>query len=238
MSSTDRSRSSRLLAIAFIAAAGVSTSLCLWRSGRQLESLRFKSTSGRIVAIAATRDPLASGMPPIPKTSTLAVRYRYTAGGRTYESDQYRLAQWPFGTRRANAFVQQHPPGSEIPVFYDPRDPARSILCRGLEGVDLFGMLGVSVLCLGAAFTGAITWGPQARGGNAGRAPRWGPWGMSGLAFIISAMVALQYYGLFRGEHDPPLEAMYWVWAGSIGIATATYALGRARERLQTAAVG
>jgi hypothetical protein len=218
--------------IPFIAGAAILGVGWLWKSGRQLETLRFHETTGRIVAISATCDdnPDANGFQqPLP-TSTLRVRFAYTVSAQRYESERYRLTAWPFSTRWADDFVRRHSPGSETAVYYDHRDPARAVLRRGLDGVDLFALLAMVQLSLPAVFVSAVTWGPPTVARRDARTPIWGPWGECGIALILTGMLSSQYLVLSRGQFDPPLETMYWVWGASLAIGAAAFAWARVRQ--------
>ena len=59
--------------------------------------------------------------------SHACIRYRYQVSGKTYEGDRVSLhSAWPSADLR-----KEHPKGSEITVYYDPRNPSFAVLEPG-----------------------------------------------------------------------------------------------------------
>lgn len=67
----------------------------------------------------------------------MEVKYRYEVDGMVYRSDQLSLVDWE-GSSDSNLewrvdFEKEHPKGSSIDVFVDPKDPDRSVLITGFS---------------------------------------------------------------------------------------------------------
>lgn len=60
---------------------------------------------------------------------------------------------WFGGVRR---FVEAHPPGSTMTVWYDPADAARATTGRGLSAVELIPDIAIGIGLLGAACLAAV----------------------------------------------------------------------------------
>jgi hypothetical protein len=59
--------------------------------------------------------------------------------GERHVGNKYRYVAFNTPNRnRAKRFVDAHPPGREVTVYYHPRDPGDSVLTTGIEGMDLF----------------------------------------------------------------------------------------------------
>ena len=97
-----------------------------------------------------------------PHTTTetrVRVPYQYQVGAQTYSA--LRLCYGPYrppGFTNVESFARKHPAGSTIEAYYNPADPAQSVLVRGLTEphwmallgrmlvVGLFGLLALSRL--------------------------------------------------------------------------------------------
>lgn len=77
------------------------------------------------------------------------VRYRYTVNGQRFEGDRIGYVR-PRSQSQARQFVDDHPVGSDVTVFYDAAHPERAVLIRG---VNAFGLIatgaGVALLIAG-----------------------------------------------------------------------------------------
>lgn len=73
-------------------------------------------------------------------TNTLNVNigYEYTVGQQTWIGDQLRYGLVESNDSYAEEFVKEHPAGSLITVYFDPKNPKESVLIRGIEGSDVF----------------------------------------------------------------------------------------------------
>jgi hypothetical protein len=124
--------------------------LALSSLGRKTWS--FTRAAGRVVVsrVEEIPAPAEEGGPKF----RAVFRYAYEARGRTWESEQVSFGASPGATatdpEEARRWVERHPPGSEVDVWYDPADPGRSVLVRGVSGVQV--VLGAIV---GLALVGA-----------------------------------------------------------------------------------
>lgn len=120
------------------------TGLCLVR--RRVRALgRWPSVTGRIVAARLAREP--NERTPLWK---VAVTYRYHVGGNSYNSAKVGIGTVYTDKQQAAEFLAQFPEGHEITVYYNPQNPASSILAPDDPGVGR-GLL-IGILTLGVIF--------------------------------------------------------------------------------------
>lgn len=69
------------------------------------------------------------------------IRYVYDAGGRPQNGSRIRFADATGSARTAQQpFLDKYPAGAKVDVYYDPNDPAQSVLEPG-GGLRRFGLL-------------------------------------------------------------------------------------------------
>jgi hypothetical protein len=82
------------------------------------------------------------------------VIYRYTANNQQYENHTIKFGENSYSSsRKAENIASGYPVGKEVTVYYDPEDPARSVLEPGVSGGSYI-LLGIGVLF---ALIGLIT---------------------------------------------------------------------------------
>jgi hypothetical protein len=64
-------------------------------------------------------------------SGNLQVTYSYIVDGTRHLSDQ--IALWGEGVDDAGDFANEHPRNSSVEVYYDPQDPANSVLVPGAD---------------------------------------------------------------------------------------------------------
>jgi hypothetical protein len=124
----------------------------LWRSGRETRS--YTRTRGRVVRAEVEELPRPSeegGTKFRP-----VVRYAFEARGRAYESERVAVGA-PTGpdaqdAQDARRLVDRYPAGAEVDVWFDPRDPGRSVLEQGVPTSQI-----VVAVVLGLALVGLGT---------------------------------------------------------------------------------
>lgn len=79
-------------------------------------------------------------------------QYRYRVDGTDYEADRITFFQYAvFANLQQNkAFIEEHPVGTEVEVFYDPSDPSRSVIMRSIPLSHFWSPL-LLALCLGSS---------------------------------------------------------------------------------------
>jgi hypothetical protein len=87
---------------------------------------------------------------------TIEVQYSYAVGGQQFQGHRISLGDLPMDERDARAMSQRYPVGSTPLVYYDPSNPAKSVLEPGFGGttdrhVNLFAI----VMPAGFFFVGA-----------------------------------------------------------------------------------
>ena len=128
-----------LLVVAGLGLGGLMTKIFLdARANRSWPSTVGEVTESRL-EVDTTNRRRTSGQARRRRTSYDAVvRYRYTVGGQSYTNDQYAAGSDYFSSSnqsRTRLFLDRHPVGADITVFYNPRQPGSSVLERGGFGV-------------------------------------------------------------------------------------------------------
>jgi hypothetical protein len=122
----------------------------------QVRSYWFKPAPARIISSEVTEHP-GSETP----TYGVKVEFEYSVDGKEYSSDRYNFdnVKWADSdwARRA---VRENPAGAERVCYYDPWNPSRAILERGLEGRELFMLMFMAPFNMAGAFLlWAAFWG-------------------------------------------------------------------------------
>ncbi len=196
----------------------------------QLRSRSFATAPGHILSSEITTHDDSDGT-----TYGARVVYEFAINGRRHQSDRVRYGQGSDSTGRwASETVAANPPGATRPVYYDPSDPARSVLQRGAGGQDWFLALFLTPFNVAMIFL----WGLviQARqpapplGGvrlvtEPGRILVYGP-SMSRAAVVLLAFGAVSFAGIFTlvlpFGFAPKAEYVWAVWALALGAALFT----------------
>lgn len=124
---------------------GRKTRSWLETSGRILESdiVSRSSTSRRSTDTSRT----------ISQTDTdydVELRYSYTVGNGAFEGRRVQYGNTSHDERAAaQEELARYPRGTDVPVYYDPQDPARSVLVKGTGTSGLGLGLGATALVLG-----------------------------------------------------------------------------------------
>ena len=123
-----------LAALVWCGGVGLFSSLALYDLHRHRDAQgRFLSTSGVILTSKYVRagEDMKSGL-----------TYRYRVGHRDYVSERYRFAAIGLADDDYHRdIVRRHPVGAGVTVYYDPDDPATSILELSPLGANYVGLL-------------------------------------------------------------------------------------------------
>jgi hypothetical protein len=76
------------------------------------------------------------------------INYSYVVDGLTHQSVCYRYDGHPDNATAVDAIVAQHPGGSTIDVYYNPQDPADSVLSPGVDDQDVYNLFLFTPFCL------------------------------------------------------------------------------------------
>jgi hypothetical protein len=126
---------------------------------------QWATTQGQILSSRLTHNDDTTGT---------SIRYQYTVAGRQYESDNVRVGG-DFSSSdgsEAAAIVDRYPAGGTCTVYYDPADPARSVLVAETNTFMVISLgMGLAFSCLPfMALAGVL---PAVFGlGRLARAPR------------------------------------------------------------------
>jgi len=87
---------------------------------------RWRQTMGRVVKAEMQRGrrKTSEGC----RLFDPVLRYTYNVGGRTYECDRFTHQLIKNVAFRLAIFIGRHNPGTEVPVYYHPRNPELAVL--------------------------------------------------------------------------------------------------------------
>jgi hypothetical protein len=112
-------------------------------ASRQIAATGYATTSGRVLRSRVYSRRTESIIPL--DLYRPEIEYSYEVNGRSFHGSRYRFGDMSFVDGSADSIVATYPAGAEVAVFYDPNDPAESLLRPGLMGVDLFDAMGLFV---------------------------------------------------------------------------------------------
>jgi hypothetical protein len=114
----------------------------------QIRAESFPSTQGKILSakVAVYQGSKNTYYRP-------SFRYTYGVNGMTYQGWRFRYIGGPTDNQTSSSIMRLHPPGTDIPVYYNPKNPADSVLSPMVEGPNfvLFFLFGPFILHLWAA---------------------------------------------------------------------------------------
>jgi hypothetical protein len=134
-------------------------------------------------------------------TYSVDILYKYEIDGREYKANRYHfLGGSSSGYRGKARIVREHPPGSKMTCYVNPKDPTDAVLQRGFSGTMWFGLLPLLfVLAGGAALAGALRSGkptnkraPDATASPAVLKARYSP----GMKFIARLFITIFWNGI------------------------------------------
>lgn len=105
----------------------------------------------------STRGQVTASTIEIDDSFSVDFQYRYRVDGTDYEGDRITFFEYAvFASQQQNqAFINAHPVGSQVEVFYDPSDPTRSVIMRSIPLSQFWSPL-LLALCLGSSLFFAI----------------------------------------------------------------------------------
>ncbi len=124
----------------------------LRQSTRGRETRSWTRTQGRVTAayVDELPGPAEEGGPRFRPV----VRYAYEARGRTYDSEQVSVGSSPVSTPTdrdaAQRSVDRFPAGRDVEVWFDPGDPRRAVLVRGVPRAQVIAAVAIGIALIGA----------------------------------------------------------------------------------------
>ena len=211
---------------AFVGAFDCFTGYNLYRQAR---STGFAQTTGIVTSSEVTRHSGSKGR----KTYGVDIRCTYEVNGSKFSSDRYRYgagsssdSQWAYYA------VAKNRVGTEVPVFFNPRDPGDALLNPGVNGSDMFMllfltpfnmiMLGLWSAAAGVLLrkfcktkAGGVKWSTGGRSIRV-RLPRFSPV-IAGLAATgVGSFASIFVIGFTAGFHPGATLALF-TWLALIG---------------------
>jgi hypothetical protein len=206
-------------------------------SVRQALSVHFVPTMGKMVRSEIGRGALSH--------RGIEIGYNYTVNGIDYTGHHYRYddrtAAWEYSTA-----IDAFPRWSARKVYYDPGNPADSILDPGLDGCDLLMLLfamPLNIVTLALWVGLGRVWFEKKHSERAGGVPilkksgeiraqmtEFSPAAVTGGALAIASFVAA-FPVVSMGGFAPSMRMMLVVWAIVFGIAAAALVWAIKRNR-------
>jgi hypothetical protein len=208
--------------------------ICGYGFVNQLRAQCFPHVTGNITQSETTIEHDSDG-----STTGVDIRYHYEVDGKPFEGTRYRYAAGSSSDSKwAHDAVARYAVGSEVPVFYDPHNPAESLLSPGLDGSNFMWLVFLTPfnmvmlgLWVGAGFMIRDKFFKSA---NAGvkviedgrlvrvRLPRFSPW-LTGLATTgligFIEMFLLAFTAGFHPKTGIAMAAFFVAYGGGIGVA-------------------
>lgn len=101
----------------------------------QFDSARFASVPGQLTTDATATSFVRATKNGNQVTWTVHVTYRFTVDGKEHVGHRLGFSNaFPFGN--VGDWVGSHKAGTPVTVYYDPADPRRCVLSRGLSAAD------------------------------------------------------------------------------------------------------
>jgi hypothetical protein len=196
---------------------------------RQIRATGFPQATGTVTHSEVTHHRGSKGG----TTHGVRIEYTFSVNGNQFAGDCYRYGNFSSSDSAwAHAAVRDNPVGANVPVYYNPKNPADSVLKPGTSGGDLFLLLFLTpfnMVMLGlwaGAFSGLRgKFRPAAAGGvkwtDDGRfirmrLPRYSPF-ISCLAVIgVGAFISIFVVGFCTGFH-PRMPVILSTWGILLG---------------------
>jgi hypothetical protein len=110
------------------------------------KSSHWPTTTGQILASTINyRRRSGSGHSPYP-----LVMYVYQVEGQTYQSQRIYFGGVVGGSVMTGV-IKKYPVGAQVPVYYDPQNPADAVLERSIPMAKFLGLIGVILMGVAAA---------------------------------------------------------------------------------------
>ena len=152
------SRTTNILAlwagVVIFAASGL---FCVLAGGMELlegyRSTSWPSVGGHVVASEVTSSSGSKNTGSSGSSYTPRIKYRYTLGVETYNTDRIRFGSLGGAEATARRYVGMYPAGAQVEVFYKPAQPGVSVLEPGWTGRSLlFFLVGFPLMGMGYLF--------------------------------------------------------------------------------------
>lgn len=98
-----------------------------------LASRSYPSTRGEVAQSEVVEQFQQAGM-----KTPLRFEYRYTVAGQEFSGERISYVRTSINLSRAKQFVESHPVGQSLDVFYDAHNPADCVLRRDIDGEPFF----------------------------------------------------------------------------------------------------
>lgn len=125
-----------LLSLVFVGIGAALLGYAVRVAGKARQSLTWPSVEGEIAHSAVLYQTDNSTPRNNGSTFKADIVYRYKVNGRSYSSSRMALLDLASTAGRAQTLVDRYPDQSKIDVYYNPADPADSVLEPGSSAVS------------------------------------------------------------------------------------------------------
>jgi len=155
------------------------------------------------------------------------IKFAYEVAGQAYSGDRYRYSEIYLKRDYAADVIADYPEGKEVSVYYNPSEPADSLLHPGLMGIDLsaafflvpFNTIAIAIWWAVLSQLSARIWSRPAGGAKIiddGFQVRV-RFGGSPMVAVLATVGVLSLIGIFpiaytTGGSNPPMRLMLVAW--------------------------
>ncbi len=132
-----------------------------WQQNRQADDSKYWPAAGGTITEAKVGESWSEDSDGHRQRSYHAdVKYTYTVAGRVYSGDQiaFGFKQADRSPDKAQAWASANPPGKSVPVFYNPANPAESVLERRAGGLGITFVMGIVFLGVAVCMALPMLW--------------------------------------------------------------------------------
>lgn len=138
------------------------TLACMPKFFREMDSTRWASAPGEIA-----RSYMQTGYWKSIEGFIPTVQYKYRVGQRDYWGDRidFHMSDSMYARNYALSWLARYPTGKVVSVYYDPKEPASSVLVPGLQS-EQRGLvwLGVAMMAVGVMLFGCVYYDYRSQG--------------------------------------------------------------------------
>ena len=107
-----------------------------WWTGHR--SGRWDAVEARVIVSERSEARLSGSDGTEHLVPELLFRYRYEVDDRAFEAERLSFTKNEIDVRDIDEFIEQHPVGSSVLAYHDPRHPEQAVMDRGVPLVGVF----------------------------------------------------------------------------------------------------
>ncbi len=120
---------------------------------RGISSYSWPYCSGKIISSGLQQTERLDPGEGIDKTYSPKIVYEYAVNGARYTNDRIFFGEFGSGIKSSiKRIADKYPPGKEVPVYYNPKNPQEAVLEKGVKAIILIPLIsGIIFLLIGIA---------------------------------------------------------------------------------------